>query len=745
MSDNGSGRRRPRRRSVCRRRLGASLTVALVGPTHPYKGGVAAHTTTLAHELAEAGHEVTLVSWSHLYPSALYPGEQSVPGGSPDVDPFPRTLRVLSWARPDTWVRAGRRLRDVDVIVVVHVIPAVVPGPPRPAPRRRGRAAPRADRAAGRARVVIAHNVLPHEGHPGDRQLMEALLRRVDAVVVHSDDQASLAAALGATPRQASSTSRRTCPAAHPSRAAARTATTAPSACCPSASSATTRGSTSSSTPLRDVPGIRLTVAGELWGDAGRRVRELAADPRLDGPGRGAQRLRARRPDRRPPGAPRRRRPDLPLGDGLAERPARPPPRSPRAGQRGGHLPRAGARRRRRAARPALATARRSSPPCAASPSPGASTGSAPRCALPTCPAPGRTTSAASRPSPPLRSTPRRRRRPCRWARSARARATVAGIRARRGPVVELGPRGHPRAGAGHRPARARRRRRRRRRHRSRARPAPARASRSRRGRPWARWPPSCGSATTGTAPRSSSTSPAAAARWAAGRAPSASHRSSSSSPGGEPPSRCSTSTPRASTSSPGCTRAAARHPTSTTPSARRPGRCARAGCSSLTVPIGDDDPDFAVRPADVRGILARADDLGLRLVGDVDGDVLDRMRDARTRGRGGRRPGIRRAAADLPAPLMTTGPARPARTHRAGTRADPTRRDAAPGDPRGSGRQRDDLVDAGRPEVPVAGVAAGGRGCSTRSASACSSSSSRPSASPSGATGTRCPASWAR
>jgi hypothetical protein len=49
----------------------AALTVALVGPTHPFKGGVAAHTTTLAHELSEAGHEVTLVSWSHLYPSAL--------------------------------------------------------------------------------------------------------------------------------------------------------------------------------------------------------------------------------------------------------------------------------------------------------------------------------------------------------------------------------------------------------------------------------------------------------------------------------------------------------------------------------------------------------------------------------------------------------------------------------------------------------------------------------------------------
>ena len=127
----------------------AALRVAVVGPAHPYKGGVAAHTTTLAHELAEAGHDVTLVSWSHLYPSRLYPGEQAVPGGAPDVPPFPRTVRALSWARPDTWVRTGRRLRGFDAIVVVHVIPAVVPAHlallraargrlRRPRPARRG-------------------------------------------------------------------------------------------------------------------------------------------------------------------------------------------------------------------------------------------------------------------------------------------------------------------------------------------------------------------------------------------------------------------------------------------------------------------------------------------------------------------------------------------------------------------------------------------------------------------------------
>ena len=41
-----------------------------------------------AQQLARAGHDVTLVSWSHLYPARLYPGEQAVPGGAPDVPPY---------------------------------------------------------------------------------------------------------------------------------------------------------------------------------------------------------------------------------------------------------------------------------------------------------------------------------------------------------------------------------------------------------------------------------------------------------------------------------------------------------------------------------------------------------------------------------------------------------------------------------------------------------------------------------
>jgi glycosyltransferase involved in cell wall biosynthesis len=257
----------------------AALKVAVVGPTHPYKGGVAAHTTSLAHELAEAGHDVTLVSWSHLYPSRLYPGEQAVPGGAPDVEPFPRTVRALSWARPDTWVRTGRRLRGFDVVVVVHVIPAVVPAHLallRAAGAGR-RSAKRGTPGSGPRTVVIAHNVLPHETHLGDRELMQQFFERVDSVLVHSDSQARLAYELGA-PRVSVTDLPPHLPGGAPVE---RVDHEGPPRLLALGIVRDYKGVDLLMEALAEVPGPTLTVAGEMWGASGERVKELAQDPRL--------------------------------------------------------------------------------------------------------------------------------------------------------------------------------------------------------------------------------------------------------------------------------------------------------------------------------------------------------------------------------------------------------------------------------------------------------------------------------
>jgi glycosyltransferase involved in cell wall biosynthesis/SAM-dependent methyltransferase len=257
----------------------AALKVAVVGPTHPSKGGVAAHTTSLAHELAEAGHDVTLVSWSHLYPSRLYPGEQAVPGGAPDVPPFPRTVRALSWARPDTWLRTGRRLRGFDVVVVVHVVPAVVPAHLallRAAGVGRRTAGP-GGRPAGPRTVVIAHNVLPHEAHVGDRELTQRLLERVDAVLVHSPEQARLAHELHA-PRVSVTDLPPHLPGGPPVE---RPPHDGPTRLLAMGIVREYKGVDLLLEALAEVPGPTLTVAGEMWGAAGDRVKELARDPRL--------------------------------------------------------------------------------------------------------------------------------------------------------------------------------------------------------------------------------------------------------------------------------------------------------------------------------------------------------------------------------------------------------------------------------------------------------------------------------
>ena len=251
----------------------AALRVAVVGPTHPFKGGVAAHTTTLAHELADAGHEVSLVSWSHLYPSLLYPGEQAVPGGTPDVPPFPGTRRPLSWARPDSWIRTGRSLRDADVVVLVHVVPAVVPAHLALLRALLSGTGPRP------RTVVVAHNVLPHEPGPADRRLVGSLLRAVDAVIVHSAAQAELARELGAhVVRELDLPAH--LPGGEPVN---RPEWDGPTRLLALGLVRDYKGVDLLLDAMRDVPDVRLTVAGELWGDAGERVRALAADPSLQG------------------------------------------------------------------------------------------------------------------------------------------------------------------------------------------------------------------------------------------------------------------------------------------------------------------------------------------------------------------------------------------------------------------------------------------------------------------------------
>jgi glycosyltransferase involved in cell wall biosynthesis len=166
------------------------MHIAIVGPAHPYGGGSTQHTTELAHRLSAAGHEVSLQSWRSQFPALLYPGQAMV--DAPEVPLFPDTASSLAWYRPDDWWLTARRLgRRFDAVLLTVFTSLQVPVYLTMAT---------AARARGCRVVALCHNVLPHERHSFDKPLMRALLRRCDAVLVHSAEEASVATSLARTP-----------------------------------------------------------------------------------------------------------------------------------------------------------------------------------------------------------------------------------------------------------------------------------------------------------------------------------------------------------------------------------------------------------------------------------------------------------------------------------------------------------------------------------------------------------------
>ncbi len=85
------------------------MRYCLIGPTYPYRGGIANYTTLLAQNLREQ-HEVLLLSFSRQYPAWLFPGRS-------DKDPSKRPLQteaeyLLDPSNPLTWHRTLRPIRE---------------------------------------------------------------------------------------------------------------------------------------------------------------------------------------------------------------------------------------------------------------------------------------------------------------------------------------------------------------------------------------------------------------------------------------------------------------------------------------------------------------------------------------------------------------------------------------------------------------------------------------------------------
>ena len=227
------------------------MRLAIVGPAHPQKGGIAQHTTALGRELAAAGHDVVHVAWQDPYPRWLYPGRIEVDGGEEIVSPV-AVRRLLRWWDPLGWRRVARLVADGDHVVLV--LPAT---PHVPALRVIARRCAKQEVPT----TLIVHNVAPHEPRPGDAALIGSLIRSATRTVVHTSDEREAALALGAgdvrlcpLPPALPDSVPRTVPPAPDGLVALVLGLVRPY-----------KGIDVAIRALADVPGARLIVAGEFW------------------------------------------------------------------------------------------------------------------------------------------------------------------------------------------------------------------------------------------------------------------------------------------------------------------------------------------------------------------------------------------------------------------------------------------------------------------------------------------------
>jgi glycosyltransferase involved in cell wall biosynthesis len=192
------------------------MKLAIIGPTHPFRGGIAHHTTLLYRHLRQR-HEVRFFAFRRQYPMWLYPAASDRdPSATPLAEPG--VEHVLDSMNPLTWLEVARRVRRFapDALVIPWWVAFWAP---------QMTTISRLARRGAHTRVVfICHNVVEHESSRVRHALAWLALSGGDRFVVHSDeDRRNLERLVrGARVVRAVLPSFGEVAAARPSRAAAR-------------------------------------------------------------------------------------------------------------------------------------------------------------------------------------------------------------------------------------------------------------------------------------------------------------------------------------------------------------------------------------------------------------------------------------------------------------------------------------------------------------------------------------------
>ena len=152
--------------------------LVIIGPAHPFRGGLANYNERLATEFQQQGYDVVMHTFTTQYPELLFPGKSQF-----SDRPAPLNLdiyRTFSSINPFSWIKLGLRLkREQPALIILRFwLPFMAPSMG---------IISRIARSNKKTKILaLIDNIIPHEKRIGDTMLAKFFVGSVDGFVVMS-------------------------------------------------------------------------------------------------------------------------------------------------------------------------------------------------------------------------------------------------------------------------------------------------------------------------------------------------------------------------------------------------------------------------------------------------------------------------------------------------------------------------------------------------------------------------------
>ena len=154
------------------------MKIVVVGPSHPYRGGIAAFTDRLANEFVAEGDDVHLYTFTLQYPSILFPGKTQYSDAL-----APKNIRIfrrINSINPISWVKTAKEIKakNPDIVIFAYWMSFFAPC--------YAKMAKIISKNKNTRCIGLVHNMMPHEKSILDRVFSPCFVKKMDAFVALS-------------------------------------------------------------------------------------------------------------------------------------------------------------------------------------------------------------------------------------------------------------------------------------------------------------------------------------------------------------------------------------------------------------------------------------------------------------------------------------------------------------------------------------------------------------------------------